>query len=385
MPCLITNLDALEHNAALITHLCRQWGVHFLPVLKMTGCHPIIAKVLHSYGYEAFGVGDIEEYFLSIPGEAIARHTGPDRFLVNLFPLHRAGDVVRTCQRSAVSCLAGVQALDEAAKRQGVRHNTVLMIDAGDMREGVNINEAVMLAESIHRQRFQHVRIAGVGTTLGCLHGVCPDMENMALLQQTALDVAAALGHSLEVVSLGGSIFFEWFAQHSGDMTLGWPSGCTVEFRAGDPVLLGYDMYRERLFSEPGFCQDVFSLSATVVELAEKEEKQCHSTCLTGQGYGPKTGYKGRRKRALLDCGRLHTEISELDLALPGASIVEFSGNYTILDVTDCAQPLAVGDAVTFLPRYWAVAKAFRVSSVSKQFVGRNVKNSPVQEFSCAK
>lgn len=378
MPCLITNLDALEHNLALTHDLFRQWGVRYLPVLKMVAAHPVICQVLQAYGHKAVGMADIDEVsFFPAPDQAASVPT--DTILINIPPLDRATDVVKRFRRSAVSSLAGLHALDKAACALGVRHDALLMLDIGDMREGVVASEAVTFAKSIRKQNFQHVRLVGVGATLGCLHGVCPDAENMSLLLQTALDVEVALGHSLEVISLGGSIFFEWFVQNGAV----WPPECleakrspgwVIEFRAGDPVLLGYDMYHDRPFPISGFRRDIFALSATVVEVGEKEETPCRHVCFTGQGQAPKSGYKGHRKRALLDCGRLHTDITELELQLPGAVVVDFSGNYTILDVTDCPQTLALGDTVMFYPRYWAVAKAFRMVTVRKQFAGRFVK-----------
>lgn len=75
------------------------------------------------------------------------------------------------------------------------------------------------------------------------------------------------------------------------------------------------------------------------------------------------------RRRVLLDCGILHTDVRQLKLDIPGAEIVDFSGNYTILDVTDCAEDFWPGKTVSFVPGYWAVAQSFRNPLVPKSCI----------------
>lgn len=63
-------------------------------------------------------------------------------------------------------------------------------------------------------------------------------------LARAAARAQAILGRTLSLVSLGGSIFWDWWAEHHGEFAC--PPGCRVELRIADPILLGYDSYHEK-------------------------------------------------------------------------------------------------------------------------------------------
>lgn len=360
MPTIVTHLDALAHNHRLVTRLGKAWGFTLLPVLKMVGCHPTVTRFLHEAGHSGFGAADVDEPVMFAP------QSEGDKVLINIPPLGRARDVVRAFRRSAVSSLEGILALEAAARELRLVHSALLMVDIGDLREGIPPEDVAPLLETLNRENLEYVRLIGIGVNMGCLHGACPDDRNMALLRRTADGVEAALNRPLDVISLGGSIFFEWFSRQGRSFRLS--PGCVLELRAGDPLLLGYDIYRNIDFPGGVFRRDVFSLEATVLELREKNMVPPRESVLNGQGRKSRMRSQGRRWRVLLDCGSLHTDVQALELDLPGAEIVGFSGNYSILDVTRCPERPKVGDTVAFRPRYWAVARAFRTPLVTKRF-----------------
>lgn len=74
----------------------------------------------------------------------------------------------------------------------------------------------------------------------------------------------------------------------------------------------------------------------------------------------------GPRVQALLDCGILHTDMTDIKPELPGAELINYSGNYAVLDATKCLQRPVPGDVVRFYPGYWAVARAFRTPQTEK-------------------
>lgn len=301
MPTIVTHLDALAHNHRLVSRLGRLWGFTLLPVLKMVGCHPAITRFLYEAGYTGFGAADVDEPAMHGP------QPDGDKVLINIPPLGRARDVVRWFQRSSVSSLEGMLALEAAARDQRLTHHALLMVDIGDLREGVPAEDVPPLVEAMLRKKTEHVRLTGIGANMGCLHGACPDEKNMALLRRTADSVEAILDRPLDVISLGGSIFFEWFSRQGEAFRVS--PGCVRELRAGDPLLLGFDMYREVDFPGGAFRRDLFSLEATVLEVREKNMVLPRESVLNGQGKKARMRNLGRRWRALLDCGSLHTDV----------------------------------------------------------------------------
>ena len=369
MPELEINLDALAHNLRLVRHREQAWGFRFLPVLKMVASHPEIVAFLRRQGYGCHGIADMTEHLLY--GQEPPARAG--RVLINLAPPDRTDDVVRLFERSSFSCEATFRALDAAARAAGLHHEALLMVDIGDMREGIPQDEAPALlravaAASQRAARGPGAHVAGIGVNLGCLYGTCPDAENMARLETLAARAGDLLGHALHRVSLGGTIFWNWFARRHGHGPH-LPPGCIMEFRMGDPLLLGWDMYRDQALLGGDFRQDIFRLTATVLEVTERDIRPPRQSVHNGRGLPADCPVLGKRLRALVDCGSLHTDVQGLTLPRADWRITDFSGNYAVLDVSACPQAPVTGDHVRFIPSYWAVARTCRMPHIRKTIV----------------
>lgn len=369
MPELEINLDALAHNLRLVRHREQAWGFRFLPVLKMVASHPEIVAFLRRQGYGCHGIADMTEHLLY--GQEPPARAG--RVLINLAPPDRTDDVVRLFERSSFSCEATFRALDAAARAAGLHHEALLMVDIGDMREGIPQDEAPALlravaAASQRAARGPGAHVAGIGVNLGCLYGTCPDEENMARLETLAARAGDLLGHALHRVSLGGTIFWNWFARRHGHGPH-LPPGCIMEFRMGDPLLLGWDMYRDQALLGGDFRQDIFRLTATVLEVTERDIRPPRQSVHNGRGLPADCPVLGKRLRALVDCGSLHTDVQGLTLPRTDWLITDFSGNYAVLDVSACPQAPVTGDHVRFIPSYWAVARTCRMPHIRKTIV----------------
>lgn len=369
MPELEINLDALAHNLRLVRHREQAWGFRFLPVLKMVASHPEIVAFLRRQGYGCHGIADMTEHLLY--GQEPPARAG--RVLINLAPPDRTDDVVRLFECSSFSCEATFRALDAAARAAGLHHEALLMVDIGDMREGIPQDEAPALlravaAASQRAARGPGAHVAGIGVNLGCLYGTCPDEENMARLEALAARAGDLLGHALHRVSLGGTIFWNWFARRHGHGPH-LPPGCIMEFRMGDPLLLGWDMYRDQALLGGDFRQDIFRLTATVLEVTERDIRPPRQSVHNGRGLPADCPVLGKRLRALVDCGSLHTDVQGLTLPRTDWRITDFSGNYAVLDVSACPQAPVTGDHVRFIPSYWAVARTCRMPHIRKTIV----------------
>lgn len=142
-----------------------------------------------------------------------------------------------------------------------------------------------------------------------------------------------------------------------------------MEFRMGDPLLLGRDMYRDEALLAGDFRQDIFRLSATVLEVTERDIRPPRQSVHNGRGLHADCPDLGKRLRALVDCGSLHTDVRGLSLARPDWRISDFSGNYAILDLSGCPQAPVPGEHVRFIPSYWAVARTCRMPHIRKTLI----------------
>ncbi|TIM81597.1 MAG: alanine racemase, partial [Mesorhizobium sp.] len=85
------------------------------------------------------------------------------------------------------------------ADRMGRVHDIMLMIDLGDLREGIWPNDLIATVEQI--LALSGVRIAGIGTNLGCFGAIMPTQENLGQLVAHAYKTERLSGARLDWIS----------------------------------------------------------------------------------------------------------------------------------------------------------------------------------------
>lgn len=92
--------------------------------------------------------------------------------LLRIPPLSAAREVVTAADVSLNSELSVIKELSAAAEEKGKIHEIILMIDLGDLREGIWPDDLLMVARKANE--LSGVRINGLGTNLTCYGGVLP-------------------------------------------------------------------------------------------------------------------------------------------------------------------------------------------------------------------
>jgi predicted amino acid racemase len=230
------------------------------------------------------------------------------------------------------------------------------MVDTGDRREGVLPADAPALVATA--ADLDGVRVAGVGTNVGCLSGVLPTAESMASFVETVEACEAACGRRLDVVSGGSSVTLP--LAEAGDL----PERVN-ELRIGESILLGTDVARDRLL--PSLRGDAFTLEAEVVECKRKPAPSTGPRDRPVDGTPPDTesGADGQCRRAVLALGRQDTVPSQLDPVRDGVRVVGATSDHTVCDVTD-AGDVAVGDRLEFRLGYRALLQASTSAYVTR-------------------
>ena len=77
------------------------------------------------------------------------------------------------------------------------------MVDFGDLREGVLIDDVVSIVREI--VKVDNIKLIGLGTNVTCYGGVIPDIENLGRLIKIKLDIEKTFSISLPVISGGNS------------------------------------------------------------------------------------------------------------------------------------------------------------------------------------
>jgi predicted amino acid racemase len=352
---LIVNLSRLRHNIQVVQELCARSGIEMVAVAKgCCGFLPII-KTFQESGIRIVGFSRVADAVRAAPFLS-------DRpCFISLPSPGLTHAVIQHFGSSLHSELVTIQALVSAAEQNARAHGIILMVDIGDLREGVMPEDVVPAVQSILEIRSQFVEFLGIGATLGCCSGTLPDDQNLGLLHELAIDIEGRIGCQIKTVSIGGSVIIPWIENCS------LPSRIN-QVRIGEAILLGniptIDKRHEALSSE------VFLLRGTVLETRAKPSKPPGRQGKDVLGQQLTFADRGPRLRCILDFGIIDTDPNGL---IPVSGALEFinaNSDYTIMDVTAANHELKPGDMVDFHLNYQALIRAFQARNLDITVTG---------------
>lgn len=354
-PYVTLDLDKIEHNARVIVDLCRQHGLEVTGVTKATCGHPEVARAMLRGGVASIGESRLENiYRLKAAG------VRAPCMLLRVPPLSEADEVTAAADISLNSELTVLKALGEAACRSGRRHDVIVMVDLGDLREGLWPDDLIpFVREAL---ALPGIRLAGLGTNLTCFGGVIPTEDNMNRLVDYAREIEATFGLALRWLSGVNSSGLELMA--SGRL----PKRIN-HARIGEAILLGRETIHRKPW--PGTHQDAFLLHAEVIELKEKPSAPVGERGEDAFGHRPAVADRGEVARALLNVGREDVDIEGLTPLDHRLKVLGGSSDYLVVDVSGAGGDIRVGDALTFLLNYSAL-----LAVMTSQYVAKRLRRS---------
>ena len=212
-PRLEIDLGAVEGNTRTLVERLAPRGIRVTGVTKAVLGLPAVGAAMVRGG--ASGLGDSRvENLARLEGAGV----GAPRTLIRSPMISQADAVVRSAGTSLNSEGAVLDALSAAAARLGATHAVVLMVELGDLREGVLPEDVVALARSVAAR--PGLALAGLGTNLACQSGVVPDQTKMEELSALVSDVETAVGFALS--SCPGATRRAWAGRWPPGTSVGW-------------------------------------------------------------------------------------------------------------------------------------------------------------------
>lgn len=346
---LVIDPDAIEHNTRVIADLLP--GTAIVGVTKMTCGDGNVADAMLRGGATAIGdsrhanLWNLRRVGIRAP-LWLLRSAEPELALETV----RAADVSLNCE------LETIQALDRAAARVEEVHRIVVMVDVGDLREGVLPEELAPLLRKVRELR--HVRVEGIGTNLTCWGFVIPTEDNLGELVGLAREAEEIIGHRLLVSGGNSSSLPLAFAT-------GMPAGVD-NLRIGESVLLGNDVLTTKPLLD-SLRLDAFIVRAPVVECRVKPSvPRGVLNPLNTFGTTPTFPDRGKRRRAICALGRQDTRPEGLRPLDPRVEVLGASSDHLILDVEDLSPPPRLGEVISFIPDYASSLQLFTSPYVHK-------------------
>jgi len=354
-PRLDINLDKIHHNASVLVKRLAERDISVTGVTKATLGSPEVANAMLRAGVNGLGDSRIENI------ESMRNARIPASMTLIRSPmLSQANRVVRHADVSFNTELDVISKLSSEAQKERRTHGVVLMVELGDLREGIMPDD---LKNTVHEMlRFPNITLRGIGTNLACRSGAAPDASNMSELSALADSIEATFGLTLDIVSGGNSANLDW-ALSNTDV------GRINDLRLGESILLG----REPLHRQPidGLYTDAITLTAEVIESKVKPSLPTGEIAQTAFGDTPLVTDRGLISQTILAIGRQDIDPSGLQ-APPGIKILAGSSDHLIVE-----PGLSVGSEITFQLNYSALVRAMTSPFVSK-VVNRDSGRIPV-------
>lgn len=349
-PRLEIDLDKIYHNAHTLVHHLKHCGISVTGVTKATLGSPDIAKVLLRAGVSALGDSRIENI------ECICRaNIDAEMILIRTPMISQVENVVNFANLSFNTEIQVIRQLSIQAQKVDRIHKVLLMVELGDLREGILPEDLVEIARQT--ACLPNIILEGIGTNLACRSGVAPDVTNMTRLTELAIDIEAATKQPLNMVSGGNSANLTW-AFSGADI------GRVYNLRLGESILLG----RETLHRKPiiNLHTDAITLVAEVIESKLKPTKPHGEIAQSAFAAKRTAKNRGTTRQAILAIGIQDVDPQGLK-SNDGVSICGASSDHLMIESSN--DNLAIGNELSFRPNYAALLRMMTSPFLEKRLL----------------
>lgn len=346
-PRIEINFEKIAHNTQFLKDHYATKGIDIIGVTKVVCGDPDIANILLKCGINILADSRIG----NITRIRNAGITAP--ILLLRTPLQsELSEVIEHCHISHNTELTIIEKLSKLAINRSFVHNIILMVELGDLREGILPADLEGIITKI--KRLKGVKIVGIGANLACFGGILPNDENMGQLSSIATDVEAQLGYKLKYISGGNSANYQWF-NATKDV-----QGINL-LRLGESIYLGCDPLTRQPIT--GLYTDAFTLVAEVIESNTKPSVPIGEAYQNAFGQVPPFKDKGLLNRAILGIGLQDVTISGLKPRIE-IEIIGASSDHIIADTKN--KNIKVGTELKFDLNYAALLAAMTSPYVTK-------------------
>ena len=348
-PRLEIDLGKIQHNARTLVARLAKRGISVTGVTKASLGSTEIAHAMRLAGVRGLGDSRIENIEAMRSSRVSAQLS-----LIRSPMLSQAQRVVTSADVSFNTELEVIRRLSLEAGKLGRTHAVVLMVELGDLRDGIMPDDLVAAVRET--LSLPNIVFKGLATNLACRSGVSPDDANMGELSRLAELIEETFNISVEIVSGGNSANLEWV--FSSEYT-----GRVNNLRLGESILLGCEPLHRNAID--GLHTDAITLVAEVIESKLKPTQPTGKLAQNAFGECPEVVDRGTIAQAILAIG---VQDVDLDGLQPCKGIEILGGSSDHLVVASGVGKLAVGAELTFQLNYSAMLRAMTSPFVTKSF-----------------
>ncbi|UII19228.1 alanine racemase [Fulvivirga ligni] len=348
--------DRLKHNYNYLATLFEGRGIEWGVVTKLLCGNKEYIK-------EIIDLGATEIHDSRISNLKVVKSISEDVQTVYIKPPAKRSisNVIKYADVSFNTSFATIKMLSKEAQKQNKVHKIIIMIEMGDLREGVLGENVIEFYSKVFE--LPNINISGIGTNLNCLHGVMPSQDKLIQLSLYKQLIEAKFNRQIPWVSGGTSVTIPLLLKEMRPMGVN-------HFRVGEILYFGLNLFTMKKVD--GMKDDVFKLYAEIIELYEKPKVPIGELAENPSGdileineedYG-KTSY-----RAIIDIGLL--DISP-EYLIPDDDSIEVTGassDMLVIDLGETTRDYKVGDLISFKLRYMGALSILNSDYIDKKII----------------
>lgn len=276
-----------------------------------------------------------------------------------------ADDIIKYANISLNSSYSTIVALNDAAKKVDTIHQIIIMVELGELREGVKRTELMNFYESVFQ--LSNIEVIGIGSNLGCMHGVEPSYDKLLQLSLYEELISAKFNKDLKYVSGGTSITLPLIENNTIPKDIN-------HFRVGEAIFFGISPLDNKQFKELSI--DTFEFYANIIELEEK--KIVPDGIISHGNVGQSADFKQEDVnetsiKAILDFGLLDVDQNDIEFIDEKLEYVGITSDMLVVDIgtnttADGKKKYSIGDKIHFKPNYMAVARLLNSKFIDKKY-----------------
>jgi predicted amino acid racemase len=346
-PRIEIDLNKIRSNTRLLVERLGRRGIGVTGVTKAVCGRPDIARAMLDGGVTGLADARIENV-------ERMRRSGITRpiSLIRTPMLSQANRITQGCDTSYNTEMDAIHMLASSASRANTVHGVILMVEMGDLREGIMPGDLCDFTRKA--MDISGVTLKGIGANFACLNGAPPDPRDMAKLSSLATRIEATCGFSLETVSGGNSASLPW-AFGGGN------TGRINDLRLGEAILLGVEPVSGRRID--GLHTDAFTVVAEVIESNVKPAGGDCRALEPGAGLISKLSDRRRIRQSILAIGNQDTDIDGLSLP-PGVTQIGATSDHLVVETASAG--LAIGTEVALQLNYGALMRIMNAPNIEK-------------------
>lgn len=306
-------------------------------VSKLIGIDPVLTPLILSSPFSSIGLSELSD-LAQLQLLAEFQEKNFTRICLKLVSPQEMERLVSVCEVSVQTTLSSLVELERICAQKKKQHGILLLVEFGDLREGVPAEELKGLLDFI--RSCENLNLYAVGTNLSCFHGVEPDEKNMKKFLSLVESVED--GELVTRISSGSSSHYQLVG--AGKL----PSRLN-HLRIGELLFLGNETLEYSTVD--GFHDSVFELEVQVLECFQRPLSPYNGKIGKSafkQDFLQANEISGKPWQLVVDLGRKHCDPSDLQVSKT-YSMMGSSSEYLVLRSATQSKP---GDWLKFSLNY---------------------------------